>query len=146
MFTTPPPVASDVSPLESSVETLVSPVTSSVVSRVTASSTLSVPLIVVAEPDAPISIAPPPSVVLAVVVAKTFTAVPAVALVILPTKVILLHLRSFHPSILKLPTVSPFSVLHSINAKWSSDSSHINPVFATFVSEPSPLVNIKPKS
>ena len=36
----PPPVASDVAPLESNVETEVSPVTSSVVSKVTASSTL----------------------------------------------------------------------------------------------------------
>ena len=50
MLTTPPLVANEVAPEESNVLTLVLPVTSSVVSRVTASSTFSVPFTVVITP------------------------------------------------------------------------------------------------
>ena len=63
---------------------LVSPVTSRVVSRVTASSMFSVPFTVVAEPLAPRSTAPPPKVVLPVEVANILLALAAVAFVISP--------------------------------------------------------------
>ena len=58
--TTPPPVASEVAPVESNVVTDVSPVTSNVESRVTASSTFNVPFTVVIRPVEAIFTTPPP--------------------------------------------------------------------------------------
>ena len=60
------------------------PVTSNVVSNVTASSTFKVPFIVVAEPEAPTSTGPPPNVVLPVEVANMLFADVVVPFVISP--------------------------------------------------------------
>ena len=60
IVTAPPPEARVVAPLESNVDTLVSPVTSKVESRVTASSTFKVPLTVVITPVEQIATTPPP--------------------------------------------------------------------------------------
>ena len=60
------------------------PVIPTVVSKVAALSTLNVPFTVVALPEAPISTAPPPNVVLPVVVANTLAAFPAAVATISP--------------------------------------------------------------
>ena len=59
ILTAPPPVASEVTPVESKVSTDVSPVTSRAASRVTAWSTFNVPLTVVTCPGEAILTAPP---------------------------------------------------------------------------------------
>ena len=61
-------------PVGAVVPTVIAPVTPTVLSKVAPSSTLKVPLIVVAEPEAPMLTGPAPNVTVPVVVANTFAA------------------------------------------------------------------------
>ena len=90
---------------------LVSPVTSRVVSRVTASSMFSVPFTVVAEPLAPRSTAPPPKVVLPVEVANILLALAAVAFVISPPFDIKSPVKVVTPVTSRVPPTFKFSAI-----------------------------------